>query len=94
MFADLLTASRQVESGLGTSTVSIATYSENGYVIRVAVQHGTLKHYICVRYKNNNVYLFTNKADDSISAMRYIVRIKGGMFSHSSTEPGTSTRME
>ncbi|SPO07772.1 uncharacterized protein DNG_10467 [Cephalotrichum gorgonifer] len=74
-----------VESGLGTSTVSIATYGTN--VIRVAVQYGTLKHYIVVRYGNNNVYLFTNKADDSVSAMRYIVRIKGGIFSHASTDP-------
>lgn len=62
-----------VESGLGTSTVSITSYSN---VIKVSVVHGTLKHWIFVRYGNNNVYLFTNKADDSVSAMRYIVRIK------------------
>ncbi|OLN84356.1 putative rhamnogalacturonase 1 [Colletotrichum chlorophyti] len=72
-----------VESGLGASTVSIASYSN---VIKVSVVHGTLKHWIFVRYGNNNVYLFTNKADNSVSAMRYIVRIKGGIFSHDSTE--------
>ncbi|KAL0935328.1 polysaccharide lyase family 4 protein [Colletotrichum truncatum] len=72
-----------VESGLGASTVSIASYSN---VIKVSVVHGTLKHWIFVRYGNNNVYLFTNKKDNSISAMRYIVRIKGGIFSHGSTE--------
>ncbi|KAK0380196.1 rhamnogalacturonan lyase [Colletotrichum limetticola] len=72
-----------VESGLGTSTVSITSYSN---VIKVSVVHGTLKHWIFVRYGNNNVYLFTNKADDSVSAMRYIVRIPGGIFSHDSTE--------
>ncbi|KAI8713746.1 Rhamnogalacturonan endolyase [Fusarium sp. LHS14.1] len=82
-----------VESGLGASTVSIASVGSN--VIKVSVQHGTLKHYIVVRYKNNNVYLFTNKADTSISAMRYIVRIKPGIFSHASTDadyydPGSS----
>ncbi|KAH7123295.1 Rhamnogalacturonase B, N-terminal-domain-containing protein [Dactylonectria estremocensis] len=74
-----------VESGLGTSTVTIATVSTN--VIKVTVVHGTLKHYIVMRYKNNNVYLFTNKADDSVSAMRFIVRIKSGIFSHASTDP-------
>ncbi|WQF87207.1 Putative Galactose-binding-like domain superfamily, galactose mutarotase-like domain superfamily [Colletotrichum destructivum] len=72
-----------VESGLGASTVSIASYSN---VIKVSVVHGTLRHWLFVRYGNNNVYLFTNKADNSISAMRYIVRIKGGLFSHASTE--------
>ncbi|RMJ03431.1 hypothetical protein CDV36_015044 [Fusarium kuroshium] len=82
-----------VESGLGASTVSIASVGSN--VIKVSVQHGTLKHYIVMRYKNNNVYLFTNKADNSISAMRYIVRIKSGIFSHASTDadyydPGSS----
>ncbi|KAF4981531.1 hypothetical protein FZEAL_2680 [Fusarium zealandicum] len=73
-----------VESGLGASTVSIASISNN--VIKVSVQHGTLKHYIVMRYKNNNVYLFTNKADHSVSAMRYIVRIKPGIFSHASID--------
>lgn len=83
-----------MESGLGASTVTIATISTN--VIKVSVTHGTLKHYIVMRYKNNNVYLFTNKADDSVSAMRYIVRIKSGIFSHASTDPGiyiSSTRL-
>lgn len=50
-------------------------------VIKVSVTHGTLKHYLFVRYGNNNVYIFTNKADDSIRVQRYIVRIPGGIFS-------------
>ncbi|KAI9167172.1 putative rhamnogalacturonate lyase A [Paramyrothecium foliicola] len=73
-----------VESGLGASTVGIQMVGNN--VIKVSVQFGTLKHYIVMRYKNNNVYLFTNKADDSISAMRYIVRIKPGIFKHAATD--------
>lgn len=77
----------QVESGLGASTVSIETVAvPNSYVIKVSVSVGTLKHYLVVRYKNNNVYIFTNKADSSITVQRYIVRYKAGMFPHSSTE--------
>ena len=81
-----------MESGLGRSTVGIQTIGNN--VIKVSVQFGTLKHYIVMRYKNNNVYLFTNKADDSISAMRYIVRIKPGMFKHAATDSGMLPSVE
>ncbi|KAH8899774.1 hypothetical protein GQ53DRAFT_835826 [Thozetella sp. PMI_491] len=71
----------QVESGLGASTVTIEQFSSPGYVIKVTVVHGTLVHYIIVRYKNDNVYLFTNKADASFRVQRYIVRFPSGIFS-------------
>ncbi|ORY55495.1 rhamnogalacturonan lyase [Pseudomassariella vexata] len=76
----------QVESGLGDSTVSIQQYSSPAYIIKVSVTHGTLKHYLFVRYGNNNVYIFTNKADASVTVSRYIVRFKGGIFPHSTTD--------
>ncbi|KAK7756010.1 hypothetical protein SLS62_001953 [Diatrype stigma] len=76
-----------VESGLGASTVAIQQFS-NPYVIKVSVTHGTLKHYLFVRYGNNNVYIFTNKADDSVTVQRYIVRIPAGIFSD---DPDTDT---
>lgn len=86
MFSKRLTFFKKnthVESGLGASTVSINTISlSNSAVIKVSVEHGTLKHYLFVRYKNDNVYIFTNKADASIRVQRYIVRFKAGMFPH------------
>ncbi|MEV8567548.1 rhamnogalacturonan lyase B N-terminal domain-containing protein [Streptomyces sp. NPDC051322] len=66
-----------VESGLGTSTVTI---KQSGSTILVSVAHGTLKHYYAARSGENNVYLWTNKADASVSATRYIVRVKAGKF--------------
>ncbi|GAA1368567.1 rhamnogalacturonan lyase B N-terminal domain-containing protein [Streptomyces beijiangensis] len=66
-----------IESGLGASTVTI---SQSGTTILVTVVHGTLKHYYAARSGENNVYLFTNKADASFTATRYIARIKAGMF--------------
>ncbi|MFB7245806.1 rhamnogalacturonase B precursor [Streptomyces populi] len=66
-----------VESGLGTSTVTIA---QSGTTILVSVAHGTLKHYYAARSGENNIYLWTNKADSSVSATRYIVRVKAGLF--------------
>ncbi|WP_043685544.1 rhamnogalacturonan lyase B N-terminal domain-containing protein [Streptomyces xylophagus] len=66
-----------VESGLGTSTVTIA---QSGTTILISVAYGTLKHYYAARSGENNVYLWTNKADDSVSATRYIVRVKAGLF--------------
>jgi rhamnogalacturonan endolyase len=66
-----------VESGLGTSTVTIA---QSGTTILISVTHGTLKHYYAARSGENNVYLWTNKADTSVSATRYIVRVKAGLF--------------
>ncbi|MFF7885603.1 rhamnogalacturonan lyase B N-terminal domain-containing protein [Streptomyces sp. NPDC020794] len=66
-----------VESGLGTSTVTIA---QSGSTILVSVAYGTLRHYYAARSGENNVYLWTNKADTSVSATRYIVRVKAGLF--------------
>ncbi|WP_406472279.1 rhamnogalacturonan lyase B N-terminal domain-containing protein [Streptomyces sp. NBC_01615] len=66
-----------VESGLGTSTVTIA---QSGSTILVSVAYGTLLHYYAARSGENNVYLWTNKADTSVSATRYIVRVKAGLF--------------
>ncbi len=66
-----------VESGLGTSTVTIA---QSGSTILVSVAYGTLKHYYAARSGENNVYLWTNKADTWVSASRYIVRVKAGLF--------------
>ncbi|KAK1146208.1 hypothetical protein N8T08_003298 [Aspergillus melleus] len=80
-----------VESGLGASTVTIQQFSSPAYIIKVAVTYGTLKHYLFVRYGNNNVYIFTNKGDSSVAASRYIVRLKPNVFPHSSTDSGKST---
>lgn len=73
-----------VESGLGASTVTIQQFSSPTAIIKVSVTYGTLKHYLFVRYKNDNVYIFTNKADASVTVHRYIVRMKGGSFPYSS----------
>ncbi len=67
----------QVESGLGTSAVSIAQTSGT---ILVTVAHGTMHHYYAARSGENNVYMWTNKADSSITATRYIVRVPPGLF--------------
>ncbi|WP_406174712.1 rhamnogalacturonan lyase B N-terminal domain-containing protein [Streptomyces sp. NBC_00996] len=66
-----------VESGLGTSTVTI---TQSGSTILISVAYGTLRHYYAARSGENNVYLWTNKADTSVSATRYIVRVKAGLF--------------
>ncbi|MFD5231667.1 rhamnogalacturonan lyase B N-terminal domain-containing protein [Streptomyces qaidamensis] len=66
-----------IESGLGASAVSIR---QSGPTILISVAHGTLKHYYAARSGENNVYLWTNKADASVSATRYIVRVKKGAF--------------
>ncbi|MFD7709596.1 rhamnogalacturonan lyase B N-terminal domain-containing protein [Streptomyces sp. NPDC059786] len=66
-----------VESGLGTSTVTI---TQSGTTILVSVTYGTLKLYYAARSGENNVYVWTNKADTSVSATRYIVRVKAGLF--------------
>ncbi|MER5379409.1 rhamnogalacturonan lyase B N-terminal domain-containing protein [Streptomyces sp. NPDC002688] len=66
-----------VESGLGASTVTI---TQSGTTILVSVAYGTLKHYYAARSGENNIYLWTGKADASVSATRYIVRVKAGLF--------------
>ncbi|MFE0520613.1 rhamnogalacturonan lyase B N-terminal domain-containing protein [Streptomyces sp. NPDC058954] len=77
-----------VESGLGTSTVTV---KQSGSTILISVAYGTLKHYYAARSGENNVYLWTNKADDSVSATRYIVRIKAGMFLNDEPDSYTYT---
>lgn len=66
-----------VESGLGTSTVTI---TQSGSTILISVAYGTLRHYYAARSGENNIYLWTHKADTSVSATRYIVRVKAGLF--------------
>ncbi|MER5452536.1 rhamnogalacturonan lyase B N-terminal domain-containing protein [Streptomyces sp. NPDC002764] len=77
-----------VESGLGTSTVTV---KQSGSTILISVAYGTLKHYYAARSGENNVYLWTNKADDSVSATRYIVRVKAGMFLNDEPDSYTYT---
>lgn len=66
-----------VESGLGASTVTLA---QIGSTVLVTVVHGTLRHYIAARSGLNNVYLWTDKADTSFTATRFIARLKPGIF--------------
>ncbi|MEV5613691.1 rhamnogalacturonan lyase B N-terminal domain-containing protein [Streptomyces sp. NPDC052225] len=66
-----------VESGLGTSTVTI---KQSGPTILISVVYGTLKLYYAARSGENNVYVWTNKADTSVSATRYILRVRAGLF--------------
>jgi rhamnogalacturonan endolyase len=77
-----------VESGLGSSTVTIG---QSGSTILISVAHGTLKHYYAARSGENNLYLWTNKADDSVTATRYIVRVKAGMFRNDEPDSYTYT---
>ncbi|MCX4765761.1 polysaccharide lyase family protein [Streptomyces sp. NBC_01275] len=77
-----------IESGLGASTVTI---SQSGSTILVSVAYGTLKHYYAARSGENNVYLWTNKADASVSATRYIVRVKKGLFLNDEPDSYTYT---
>ncbi|KUN88722.1 rhamnogalacturonan lyase B N-terminal domain-containing protein [Streptomyces griseoruber] len=77
-----------IESGLGTSTVTIA---QSGSTILISVTYGTLKHYYAARSGENNVYLWTNKADTSVSATRYIVRVKKGLFLNDEPDSYTYT---
>ncbi|MDT9698926.1 rhamnogalacturonan lyase B N-terminal domain-containing protein [Streptomyces sp. P17] len=66
-----------IESGLGSSTVTI---SQSGPTILVSVSYGTLRHYYAARSGENNIYVWTNKADTSVSATRFILRVKAGLF--------------
>ncbi|MEU5889784.1 rhamnogalacturonan lyase B N-terminal domain-containing protein [Streptomyces sp. NPDC047461] len=66
-----------VESGLGTSTVTIL---QSGSTILVKVAHGAITQWYAARSGQNNVYAWTNKADASFTATRYLVRLKPGMF--------------
>jgi len=66
-----------IESGLGSSTVTIA---QSGSTILISVSYGTLKHYYAARSGENNVYLWTNRADTSVASTRFILRVKAGLF--------------
>ena len=72
-----------VESGLGTSTVTI---KQSGSTILIKVVHGAITQWYAARNGQNNVYLWTNKADASFTATRYIVRIKPGMFPNTGSD--------
>ncbi|MFE9452313.1 rhamnogalacturonan lyase B N-terminal domain-containing protein [Streptomyces sp. NPDC006739] len=77
-----------VESGLGTSAVTIG---QSGSTILISVAYGTLKHYYAARVGENNVYLWTNKADASVTASRYIVRVNAGRFLNDEPDSYTYT---
>ncbi|MCX5530536.1 polysaccharide lyase family protein [Streptomyces sp. NBC_00006] len=66
-----------IESGLGASSVGV---KQSGSTILISVAYGTLKHYYAARSGENNVYVWTNKADTSVSATRFILRVKAGLF--------------
>ncbi|MFC8343903.1 rhamnogalacturonan lyase B N-terminal domain-containing protein [Streptomyces sp. NPDC057280] len=66
-----------IESGLGTSTVTIG---QSGSTILISVAYGTLRHYYAARSGENNVYLWTNRADTSVASTRFILRVKAGLF--------------
>ena len=77
-----------VESGLGSSTVTI---NQSGSTILVKVAHGAITQWYAARSGENNVYLWTNKADASFTATRYIVRVKPGVFPNSGSDAWDST---
>ncbi|WP_405971370.1 polysaccharide lyase family protein [Streptomyces sp. NBC_00988] len=77
-----------VESGLGASTVTIR---QSGSTILVKVAHGAITQWYAARSGENNVYLWTNKADASFTATRYIVRVKPGLFPNSASDAWDST---
>lgn len=77
-----------IESGLGSSTVAIR---QSGSTILVSVTYGTLKHYYAARSGENNVYMWTNKADTSVSATRFILRVKAGLFLNDEPDSYTYT---
>ena len=77
-----------VESGLGASTVTI---KQSGSTILVKVAHGAITQWYAARSGENNVYLWTNKADASFTATRYIVRVKPGVFANSGSDAWDST---
>lgn len=66
-----------IESGLGASSVGV---KQSGSTILISVAYGTLLHYYAARSGENNVYVWTNKADTSVSATRFILRVKAGLF--------------
>ncbi|WP_149826112.1 rhamnogalacturonan lyase B N-terminal domain-containing protein [Streptomyces tailanensis] len=77
-----------IESGLGSSTVTIR---QSGSTILVSVAYGTLRHYYAARSGENNIYVWTNKADTSVSATRFILRVKAGLFLNDEPDSYTYT---
>ncbi|MFC8511554.1 rhamnogalacturonan lyase B N-terminal domain-containing protein [Streptomyces sp. NPDC057257] len=80
-----------VESGLGASTVTVR---QSGATILIKVVHGAITQWYAARSGQNNVYLWTNKADASFTATRYIVRVKPGMFPNTGSDAWDSTKDE
>ncbi|MGI5453766.1 rhamnogalacturonan lyase B N-terminal domain-containing protein [Streptomyces sp. CA-249302] len=78
-----------VESGLGASTVTIL---QSGSTILIKVVHGAITQWYAARSGQPNVYLWTNKADASFTATRYIVRLKAGMFPNTGSDAWDSTK--
>ncbi|WP_060887234.1 rhamnogalacturonan lyase B N-terminal domain-containing protein [Streptomyces caniscabiei] len=66
-----------VESGLGASTVTIR---QSGATILIRAVHGAITQWYAARSGQDNVYLWTNKANASFTATRFLVRLKPGMF--------------
>ncbi|MFI9153996.1 rhamnogalacturonan lyase B N-terminal domain-containing protein [Streptomyces sp. NPDC053367] len=66
-----------IESGLGPSGV---TLTRSGSTILISVTYGTLRHYYAARSGEANIYLWTHKADTSVPATRFILRVKQGLF--------------
>ena len=66
-----------VESGLGSATVTVR---QSGSTILVKAVHGPITQWYAARSGQDNVYLWTHKADASFTATRFIVRLKPGVF--------------
>ncbi|MGW3116087.1 rhamnogalacturonan lyase B N-terminal domain-containing protein [Streptomyces sp. NPDC001107] len=77
-----------VESGLGASTVTV---KQSGSTILIKVVHGAITQWYAARRGQNNVYLWTDKKDASVTATRYIVRLKPGMFPNTGSDAWNST---
>lgn len=71
-----------VESGLGSSTVTIRQFTTPANIIKVNIRFGTLIHDLVFRYGNPNVYIFMNKVDTSVTVSRYILRVPGNIFTN------------
>jgi rhamnogalacturonan endolyase len=78
----------QVESGLGSSTVTISGTSS---VVLVKVVHGTLIHYYAARAGENNIYMWSYKDSNSVTMQRYIVRLKPGLLAFSGGDAWNSS---
>ncbi|PBP28551.1 rhamnogalacturonan lyase [Diplocarpon rosae] len=89
-----------VQTGLGPSKVEIQQYtceekkntrphlmiSAPANIIKVTVTHGTLVQTYIARSGNNNIYMLTNKGDNTVPALRYVVRVRPGLLQKSLTD--------